>query len=637
MLRRIICFQDIRWLLAVLLSAILVNADPITDVIPPSVLFEVLALNKDLPTIKKPKYNSPCAMVAAPDGMLLYIAQQTAKRIDVYDTEAKIVARSIHLPDEVTGLAVSPDSKELYATCSSERWPAGKTCVVNLLTYRVTATIATGWGSCAPVLHPDGSPLYVCNRFGNDVSVIDLVTQKEIKRIPVSREPCCAAITPDGATLVVGNGLSEDRSTDTTSLASLVSLIDVTNGVVSKNIRLLPGSKALQGMALSADGKYAFITHLIGHFNLTIATVAAGWSTTNNLTVIDLKRQEFVNSVSLDLNTIGMANPWGVRCSDDGKMIIVAHAGCDELSVIQYAPFIDTVLACTDAGIDLKMNYHIMIKSRKRIEVKVNNPRSVAIIGNKVFTAGYFSDSLMQLEIPDITDESSWAAEYITLGTPQPQTAERKGEQLFYDANLCFQKWESCHTCHPNGRADGFNWKLGGGAMIIPKNTRGLLYSWWTPPTTWTGRRGPAGNAIRAGIELELFQAPKDEFTLPLDTFCMNMRPVQSPYRVKGRLSAAAIRGKTLFFNDEVKCFTCHSGALFTDLHNYTSPVTDPWDAGTKIYTPFLIEAWRSKPYGHFGSITTVHEMIETYMKSYTARELMATEIDDLTEYVLSL
>ena len=637
MFHRIVCFLNFRYCLPVVLLAMLTGADPIQKEAPPSILFELLALNKDLPTLKKPKYNSPGAIESSADGKLLYIAQQTAKRIDVWSIEAKVVVQRIHLPDEVTGIAVSPDNRELYATCTSERWSAGKTCVVNLESYRVVSVISTGWGSCAPVLHPTGTSLFVCNRFSNDVSVVDPAAQREIKRIKVSREPCCAAITPDGATLVVGNGLPEERSTDSISVVSQVSLIDVTSGVVSKNIRLTRGSNVVQGVAISADGRYAFITHLIGKFGHVVSTVAGGWTTTNDLTVIDLEKKEFVNSVCLDLSTIGMGNPWGVECSADGTMIVVTHAGCRRLSVIEYASFMDTVLARTEAGMDLQKDFTALVKSRRRVGLEQTGSRAVIIVDDNIFTAGYFSNSLVQLEIPNQRDISTWTMNYYPLGEVIPQTAEREGEELFYDANICFQQWRSCHSCHPYGRVDGFNWILGGGAKQYPKNTRGLLHSWWTPPTTWTGRRGAASAAIKAGLDLELFQAPYDENALPLDTFCMNMKAVQSPNLVKGRLSAAAQRGKVLFHGSEVNCAACHSGPLFTDNKGWNTTIDDPYDANATWITPHLREAWRSAPYGHIGSMATVREMIETYMTGYGSRELTAVEIDELAEFVLSL
>ena len=45
-------------------------------------------------------------------------------------------------------------------------------------------------------------------------------------------------------------------------------------------------------------------------------------------------------------------------------------------------------------------------------------------------------------------------AEYRGL-TAAEMTEVRKGEQYFNDATLCFQKWQSCASCHPDARADG--------------------------------------------------------------------------------------------------------------------------------------------------------------------------------------
>ena len=34
----------------------------------------------------------------------------------------------------------------------------------------------------------------------------------------------------------------------------------------------------------------------------------------------------------------------------------------------------------------------------------------------------------------------------------------RRGEILFHDASDCFERWQSCASCHPDARADGLNW-----------------------------------------------------------------------------------------------------------------------------------------------------------------------------------
>ena len=56
------------------------------------------------------------------------------------------------------------------------------------------------------------------------------------------------------------------------------------------------------------------------------------------------------------------------------------------------------------------------------------------------------------------------------LGDDPEMTEERRGEMLFNDATLCFQRWQSCSSCHPDARADGLNWDLINDGIGNPKN-----------------------------------------------------------------------------------------------------------------------------------------------------------------------
>ena len=152
-----------------------------------------------------------------------------------------------------------------------------------------------------------------------------------------------------------------------------------------------------------------------------------------------------------------------------------------------------------------------MLNSRKRVQVKTKGPREFAIIGRTAYVAGYFDDEGAQMEEFDISLSTTRAMGSYTIGEPQAWNGMRHGESNYYDGALCFQKWQSCHSCHPLTRPDALNWILGGGAVVAPKNAKSMLYSWWTPPTTWTGRRGHAQQSIIAGIELELFRAATEE------------------------------------------------------------------------------------------------------------------------------
>jgi hypothetical protein len=200
---------------------------------------------------------------------------------------------------------------------------------------------------------------------------------------------------------------------------------------------------------------------------------------------------------------------------------------------------------------------------------------------------------------------------------------------------LCFQTWQSCHTCHPFGGSSGLFNILNSGIAGTSKNVKGLVYAWWTPPTTWSGRRPDAHESNVAAIQLELFMMPQDSNVNSLDAFLKNFQPTKSPVLDKGRFTAAAERGKALFLGDKAGCAKCHVPPLFANDKMYNVGIIDPWES-SPMNTPSLIECWKTAPYGHLGSIGTVQEMIKLPGMS-GGSTLTDGEVTDLEKYVLSL
>ena len=549
---------------------------------------------------------SPDALVASRDGQILYIGCATAHRVEVLDLKQHTVVRGIAMPGPVTGLRLSPDEKRLYATCAA---PRSTVQVVNLDRHTIAAAIRVGHTAAAPVLDPTCKLLYVCNRFNNDVSVVDLVAHKELLRIPTAREPADAALS--GSVLLVANALPAGRA-DTGDIGAEVTLIDTTARAAVAHIRLPNGSTSLRGIRAAPGGAIAAVTHTLGRYNVPTTQIDRGWVQTNALSLIDVPGRKLAGTILLDDLDSGAANPWAVDWTGDGRYLCVTHAGTHELSVIDAARMAHNA----------PDNLSSLLGLRKRIKLAGNGPRAMAIAGHRAYVASYFSDTV------ETVDLETGAVETVATLSQAPMTKARQGEMLFNDGTLSFQGWLSCVSCHtPDARADGLNWDLLNDGIGNPKNAKSLLLAHRTPPAMSEGVRDSAETAVRAGIRHILFAERPEAEAQAIDEFLKSLQPVPSPYRMSRR-------GRQLFFDARVGCATCHPPGLFTNLKSY--------DVGTggRFDTPTLVESWRTAPYLHDGSAATMRDVLTGSNRGGRhgkTAHLTPQEIDDLVAYVLSL
>ena len=606
----------------------------------------------------------PSALIASKDGKRLFVANADAKQIAVVDVAGRKVARSIPLPAEPTGLALSTDGSKLYVTCAA---PQGTVCVIDTASSTVAATLPAGYGATGVAVTPDGKQLYVCNRFQNNVSVLDLASNREITRVPVTREPVGAVITPDGKTVFVINLLPLALS-DSYDVAANVTAIDTATKRPAA-IRLPNGSSSVRGICVSPDGRYVYVVHILARYQMPTTQLERGWMNTNAMTIIDASARKLINTVLLDDVDLGAANPWGVTTTQDGKQVLVTHFGTHELSVIDAGGML-AKLAQIDAGAaaeaqkaaqaakdkkgpptanlyaasaspapaDIPNDLAFLVGLRQRIKLDGIGPRGVAAIGSNVYIAEHYSDTLCVL---DLESKANKPTTQIALGPKPELTVRRRGERLFFDATICFQHWQSCGSCHPDARVDGFNWDLLNDGLGNPKNTRNMLDVFRGGPTMSLGVRENAATAIRAGITHILFTVQPEETAEAIGEYLKALQPVPSPYLVDGKLSPAAERGKKIFFDATVGCAKCHPEPVYCDKKSHFVASTGKYDKPTdKFNTPRLTECWRTAPYMHDGHYLTIKELLiqgKHGAKGGDPSKLSEKDFDDLAEFVNSL
>ncbi len=550
-----------------------------------------------------------------------------SNRVWWLDSSSGRALRQVSTPAPPSSLLLSPDNARLFVACAS---PQSRVLTLDAKTGRTLAAFPAGHTAAA--LAGGGEVLFAANRFDDAVSAWNLRNGKEAARIPVLREPQSLAWHPGGRWLLAANALPVGRS-DADHVSASVSVIDAAGLKPVDPIVLPNGSTNVRQVAMSPDGRYAAVAHVLAKYYLPATQLDRGWMATNAVTLIDAVARRRLGTVLLDEIDRGAANPWAVAWSANGSRLLVTHAGTHELSVIDAPGLIAKLGAAQDPSDDLRF----LLGLRRRIPLKGNGPRAIAVHGGRVWVAGYFSHTVETLEL----DGGNQQPRVIAALSPGAPSAARRGEMLFNDGSICFQGWQSCATCHsPDGRVDGLNWDLLNDGIGNPKNSKSLLLAHRTPPAMSQGVRESAEMAVRSGLRVILFTKVPEEDAAAIDEYLKSLRPAPSPALVKGKLSPPAERGKALFMSPQTQCASCHPPGLYTDLKAYDVGTRAATDSVSEFDTPTLIELWRTAPYLHDGSAATLKDVLTTRNRGDRhgrTSHLTPPQIEDLVEFLRSL
>ncbi|NLY00984.1 MAG: PQQ-binding-like beta-propeller repeat protein [Rhodopirellula sp.] len=593
-------------------------------------------------------------MVVAPFGERhLAVLGSVARRLVIVGRDKGEVSRTILLPAEGSGMAVRGDTA--YVTTAE---PDGRVLAIDLKIGRIDRQWPLGHTPMAPILSGDGRTLFAALRFENRVVAVDLKTGAR-RWATVVREPVALVLGPGDTHLFVANHLPCVRpflDDENPHIAAEVSVIDTGNMRVVRTIELPNGSQGLRGLAVSPDGKYVAVTHILSHYTVPTITVAAGAMNRNALSLLRADSLEWFATAILDDPQRGAANPWGVDFAAEGNRLVVAHAGVHELSVIEFDALVDRLAARRD-GEESPFGDEalaMMTGIRTRISLPTIGPRAICLCGQVAYTAGFFSDDIAAVDLHD----PNHPIVTIDFAPSKTTSAARLGERYFNDAMLCLEHWQSCATCHPDGRTDALYWDLLNDGIGNTKNTKSLLMAALTPPVMWRGVRADAGMAVLSGIRHIQFMEPSEGQAEAIEEYLRAMTATPSPRLnaavrespktddascakchfpgvPRGTLSEAAQRGKTLF-EGKAGCAACHPHPYFTSMQTVDAGL----GSGVAYDVPSLVEAWRSAPYLHSGDALTFEEAVNDFnhlQMRGTTKRLSETQLRDLVEYLQSL
>jgi DNA-binding beta-propeller fold protein YncE len=237
---------------------------------------------------------NPHEVRISPDGRLAYVV--AGRTITAVDLAARSVARSFDLGEFAAhDVRISRDGRRLWAACGA----AQAVLEIDTESGAVLRRFPTARdGAWFVEVTPDEAKLYTPNMEGQSVSAIARGTA-EVKVMPLDYRAYGIDITPDGRhVLISGRGVAVvDTATDTISrtiatappesgrirvtpdgrrvvvaMEKSISVFDLATG---RNLRETPLPAAPKVMALSGDGRRAYLTNPEDH-SATVVDLDAG-------------------------------------------------------------------------------------------------------------------------------------------------------------------------------------------------------------------------------------------------------------------------------------------------------------------------------------------------------------------------
>jgi YVTN family beta-propeller protein len=494
------------------------------------------------PANEEGRFLSPGEMAISPDGRWLYVACEKSDELRVVDTQSGEVVNHVSVGLVPRGLGLSPDGKQIYVANS---WN-DTVSVIDAFSLQVVRQLRTGFEPISVVSDRQGKTLYVANRLSNDISVIDLETSAEVKRLEAGRGASYLAISADGKQVFCTHIYPAIGAHRKPPVSEITVIDTATRRVVER--KSLYNSAGVFHIALSSDGKLGVAGQLRPKNLIPLAHVEHGWVFVDSLAVFgeDVGGDpDTVVHVPIDELDRYFARPFSVALTPDKSQLFVSADGSDSVTVVDVAALVKFIRANHHSfanDLSASANY---IKARIPVG---QNPRGILLSpdGKRLYVAARMDDTI------DVIDtQTDKLVSSIDMGGPKTTTALRRGEQLFYSARFAFQGQFSCANCHIDATFDGLQWDLepdGFGVDIV--DNRSIEDLSGTEPFKWNG--GNPDLPTECGPRTEKYfyrsQSYDGRQLTDLVTFILALPARPNRYRSpNGELTPAQERGKAIF------------------------------------------------------------------------------------------
>ncbi len=212
--------------------------------------------------------------------------------VTVIQVKDNSIVRRIDVPGAVHHVAISPDGKFAVVSNPSE----GTISAIDLGTYEIAATVATGALPNFVVFSPTTGRAYVSNGGDNTISEVDPATWKVARKFKTGEGPGHLAMAKDGQKIYAAN------DSDGT-----VSEINIKDGVGARTFKI---GDLLHGIDISNDANTLFVSAL----------------ERNKLVAVDLKTGQKRN--------VGIPAPYHLAAVGGTDKLYVSSADKPEIQVI---------------------------------------------------------------------------------------------------------------------------------------------------------------------------------------------------------------------------------------------------------------------------------------------------------------
>lgn len=546
----------------------------------------------------------PVAIVAAPDGSRLFVANGRAGSVSIVDPAAGKVVAEVRVGREIVDLAAAGEGRLLAVDRGAAE--------IQLLDTKgdgvtVIERLKVADDPVSLNASTDGHSCVVASLWSRTLTRIACETGRPLESLgslALPFAPRTMVRSADGEALIVADAFG--------GKLGVVS----TDGFALQSVRNIPAHN-IRGLALADHGRTLVVAHQILKRSMKTDFEDVHWGRliTSHLRTLRMDAvlakgsdEDLVRGgcmIELGSTGEGAADPCAVAVGPTGR-VAVALGGVNEIAL----------------G-DSPSGYF-------RRYPAGTNPRALAFSadGKTVFSADTLGDTLTAIDARTGTLRAT-----VSLGTrPEPTLVER-GERLFHDASLSHDRWMSCQSCHTDGHSNGqLGDTLGDGSYGAPKRVPSLLGVGTSGPWSWVGGMDRLEDQVRKSILLTMRGSePAKDDVAALTAY---LRTLEPPRPVTASLDPAAInRGREVFVSQG--CADCHTPPRYTSKGRYDVGLAD--EAGnTKFNPPSLLGVGVREPLLHDGRARRLEDVFLEHGHPGGA-EMSRDEVADLAAFLRSL